>query len=175
MGEQFERIDKSIGPAAGLDDQHHAAGRICRGNGFDAEPGGRITPPRQRVNADNVSATALEKQARQNPDGTESEHHDLGAEDGPGIEGDLQGGLDEWKKSRLPQVDLCRQGHELVTSGDEPVLVWVEREKHSAVGLPDTCIAVSERVGKRSAERSYLLVRLYTRVEFASVGEHFGP
>ena len=33
-----------------------------------------------------------------------------------------------------------------VTPGDELVLMWVEREHRLAVGLPDTGIAVSERV-----------------------------
>lgn len=40
-----------------------------------------------------------------------------------------------------------------VTPGDELVLMWVEREHRLAVGLPDTGIAVSERVGERPVER----------------------
>ena len=40
-----------------------------------------------------------------------------------------------------------------VTPGDELVLMWVEREHRLAVGLPDTGVDVSERVGERPVER----------------------
>jgi hypothetical protein len=40
-----------------------------------------------------------------------------------------------------------------VTPGDELVLMWVEREHRLAVGLLDTGIAVSERIGERPVER----------------------
>jgi hypothetical protein len=50
--------------------------------------------------------------------------------------------------------------------------MWVEREHRLAVGLPDTGIAVSERVDERPVER---LVERHPRIDLAAVREQFPP
>ena len=175
MGQQVERIGKDVGLPAGLDDKRHAAGCVRRAHGLDAHPGGRVAAPRQRVNADDASAAALEEQGGERSDGAEAEHDHLVARHWPGVEGDLQGGLDERKQRRLPQIHPGRQGHQLVTPGDEVVLVCVEREHRFAVGLSDTGVAVSERVSERSAERFDAFVERRLRIDLASVREQFRP
>jgi hypothetical protein len=62
-----------------------------------------------------------------------------------------------------------------VTPGDELVLMWVERELRLAVGLPDTGIAVSERVGERPVERLDVIVERHPRIDLAAVREQFPP
>jgi hypothetical protein len=62
-----------------------------------------------------------------------------------------------------------------VTPGDELVLMWVEREHRLAVGLPDTGIAVSERVGERPVERLDAIVERHPRIDPAAVREQFPP
>jgi hypothetical protein len=62
-----------------------------------------------------------------------------------------------------------------VTPGDELVLMWVEREHRLAVGLPDTGIAVSERVGERPVERLDAIVERHPRIDLAAVREQFPP
>jgi hypothetical protein len=60
-----------------------------------------------------------------------------------------------------------------VTPGDELVLMWVEREHRLAVGLPDTGIAVSKRVGERPVERLDAIVERHPRIDLAAVREQF--
>jgi len=62
-----------------------------------------------------------------------------------------------------------------VTPGDELVLMWVEREHRLAVGLPDTGIAVSERIGERPVERLDAIVERHPRIDLAAVREQFPP
>ena len=89
MGQQVERIGKGIGPAAGLHDERYAAGCVRWAHGLDPHPGGRVAAPRQRVNADDAGAAALQQQGGERSDGAEAEYDDLVAEHRPGIEGDL--------------------------------------------------------------------------------------
>jgi hypothetical protein len=53
--------------------------------------------------------------------------------------------------------------------------MWVEREHRLAVGLPDTGIAVSERVGERPVERLVAIVERHPRIDLAAVREQFPP
>ena len=49
------------------------------------------------------------------------------------------------------------------------------REHRLAVGLPDTGIAVSERVGERPVERLDAIVERHPRIDLAAVREQFRP
>jgi len=55
------------------------------------------------------------------------------------------------------------------------VLMWVEREHRPAVGLPDTGVAVSKRIGERPVERLDAFVERPARIDLAAVREQFRP